>query len=228
MPAALTDYIVGRQEYDYADHGRTGNVHTEFVPDEIVERVDLAIYLMHDQEIETLNAYGMTDFGDAPPPLNRPAPGTGSPGRVNSPTMVKRIPVHGSSLRLAPSPCSTPSSNARIAWRYAKMYPDLAGPRLDLTGPGPEPPPCLTGFACDGLGKDPPPSHREAHRQSRDLSPVVSAGRPARRRELERGREIESLRGSQPPRSIRPAWRRPFGLTQAPARTLRRIPGAVT
>ena len=45
MPAALTDYIVGRQEYDYADHGRTGNVHTEFVPDEIVERVDqFAIY----------------------------------------------------------------------------------------------------------------------------------------------------------------------------------------
>ena len=73
VPAALTDYIVGRQEYDYADHGRTGNVHTEFVPDEIVERfcilgppanhirrldelhelgVDqFAIYLMHDQAI---------------------------------------------------------------------------------------------------------------------------------------------------------------------------------
>ena len=82
VPAALTDYIVGRQEYDYADHGRIGNVHTEFVPDEIVERfcilgppanhirrldelhelgVDqFAIYLMHDQAIETLNAYGMT------------------------------------------------------------------------------------------------------------------------------------------------------------------------
>lgn len=185
MPAALTDYIVGRQEYDYADHGRTGNVHTEFVPDEIVERVDLAIYLMHDQEIETLNAYGMTDFGDAPPPLNRPAPGTGSPGRVNSPTMVKRIPVHGSSLRLAPSPCSTPSRNARIAWRYAKMYPDLAGPRLDLTGPGlgcgagPGPdPPSLTGFACDGLGKDPPPvPPRSAPAKPRSISSRI--GRPA-------------------------------------------------
>ena len=82
VPAALTDYIVGRQEYDYADHGRAGNVHTEFVPDDIVDRfcilgqpanhirrldelrelgVDqFAIYLMHDQEDETLNAYGMT------------------------------------------------------------------------------------------------------------------------------------------------------------------------
>ena len=82
VPAALTDYIVGRQDYDYAHHGRAGNVHTEFVPDEIVDRfcilgppanhirrldelrelgVDqFAIYLMHDQEDETLNAYGMT------------------------------------------------------------------------------------------------------------------------------------------------------------------------
>jgi probable F420-dependent oxidoreductase len=82
VPGALTDYIIGRQDYDYADHGRAGNVHTEFVPDEIVDRfcilgppanhirrldelrelgVDqFAIYLMHDQEDETLNAYGMT------------------------------------------------------------------------------------------------------------------------------------------------------------------------
>ena len=82
VPAALTDYIAGRQDYDYSDHGRAGNVHTEFVPDEIVDRfcilgppdrhvrrldelralgVDqFAIYLMHDREIETLNAYGMT------------------------------------------------------------------------------------------------------------------------------------------------------------------------
>ena len=82
VPAALTNYIIGRQDYDYSDHGRAGNVHTEFVPDEIVDRfcilgppdhhvrrldelralgVDqFAIYLMHDREIETLNAYGMT------------------------------------------------------------------------------------------------------------------------------------------------------------------------
>lgn len=82
VPAALTDYIVGRQDYDYSDHGRAGSEHTEFVPDEIVDRFCLlgppsnhirrldelrelgvdqfAIYLMHDREDETLNAYGMT------------------------------------------------------------------------------------------------------------------------------------------------------------------------
>ncbi len=38
VPRALTDYIEGRKGYDYAEHGRAGNVHTEFVPDEIVDR----------------------------------------------------------------------------------------------------------------------------------------------------------------------------------------------
>ncbi|HCV34139.1 MAG TPA: TIGR03842 family LLM class F420-dependent oxidoreductase, partial [Acidimicrobiaceae bacterium] len=64
----------------YAEHGRAGNEHTDFVPDEIIDRfcilgdesahlarlqelenlgVDqFAIYLMHDQKDETLNAYG--------------------------------------------------------------------------------------------------------------------------------------------------------------------------
>ena len=80
VPAALTDYIRGRQDYDYAEHGRAGNVHTEFVPDEIVDRfcmlgpVDVhrerlaelaalgvdqfAIYLQHDGMDQTLEAYG--------------------------------------------------------------------------------------------------------------------------------------------------------------------------
>ena len=35
---SLTDYIAGRQGYDYNEHGRAGNPDTEFVPDEIVER----------------------------------------------------------------------------------------------------------------------------------------------------------------------------------------------
>ena len=38
VPAALTDYIKGRTGYDYNEHGQAGNVHTEFVPDEIVDR----------------------------------------------------------------------------------------------------------------------------------------------------------------------------------------------
>jgi len=80
VPQALTDYIKGRQGYDYSGHGKAGHEHTDFVPDEIIDRfcilgdeaahidkleklralgVDqFAIYLMHDQKDETLNAYG--------------------------------------------------------------------------------------------------------------------------------------------------------------------------
>ena len=35
---ALTDYIKGREAYDYNQHGQAGNTHTTFVPDEIVDR----------------------------------------------------------------------------------------------------------------------------------------------------------------------------------------------
>ncbi len=80
VPQALTDYIEQREGYDYAEHGKAGNTHTDFVPDEIVDRfcvlgpperhierlsalrelgVDqFAIYLMHDDKDATLNAYG--------------------------------------------------------------------------------------------------------------------------------------------------------------------------
>ncbi|GAA2708890.1 TIGR03842 family LLM class F420-dependent oxidoreductase [Actinoplanes palleronii] len=80
VPQALTDYIKARQSYDYAEHGRAGNSHTTFVPDEIVDRfcilgpvenhvkrleqlkalgVDqFAVYLQHDNKAETLAAYG--------------------------------------------------------------------------------------------------------------------------------------------------------------------------
>ncbi len=80
IPQALTDYIKEREGYDYSGHGKAGNSHTDFVPDDIVDRfcilgpeeahierlqalkdlgVDqFAIYLMHDQKDETLNAYG--------------------------------------------------------------------------------------------------------------------------------------------------------------------------
>jgi probable F420-dependent oxidoreductase len=80
VPRQLTDYIAGRQGYDYAHHGRAGNPSTDFVPDDIVDRFCLlgpvqahvdrlqelrslgvtqfAIYLMHDAKEETLNAYG--------------------------------------------------------------------------------------------------------------------------------------------------------------------------
>jgi probable F420-dependent oxidoreductase len=80
IPRALTDYIDKRSEYDYAHHGQAGNPSAEFVPDEIVDRFCLlgppsahiarlrelaeigagqfAVYLMHDDEENTLEAYG--------------------------------------------------------------------------------------------------------------------------------------------------------------------------
>ena len=80
VPQALTDYIKGREGYDYNEHGRAGNTHTQFVPDEIVDRFCLIgppslqverlkelealgvdqfdIYLQHDAKESTLAAYG--------------------------------------------------------------------------------------------------------------------------------------------------------------------------
>ena len=80
VPTSLTDYIAGRQGYDYNEHGRAGNPDTEFVPDEIIERfciigppethiarlTELAnlgvghfgLYLQHDAQDATLAAYG--------------------------------------------------------------------------------------------------------------------------------------------------------------------------
>ncbi|MGO1397774.1 MAG: TIGR03842 family LLM class F420-dependent oxidoreductase [Brevibacterium yomogidense] len=80
VPRALTDYIEGREGYDYNDHGRSGNSHVDFVPDEIVERfcvigtpeqheeklrqyeelgvTQFAGYLDHDNKEETLRVYG--------------------------------------------------------------------------------------------------------------------------------------------------------------------------
>ena len=80
VPTALTSYIRGREGYDYNQHGQAGNPHTDFVPDDIVDRFCLlgpvdeqlrrlrelealgvqqfALYLQHDAKDETLQAYG--------------------------------------------------------------------------------------------------------------------------------------------------------------------------
>ena len=80
VPAALSEYIAGRQGYDYNQHGKAGSAHTDFVPDEVIDRFCLigpiaaqverlreleslgvdqfAIYLQHDAKSETLTAYG--------------------------------------------------------------------------------------------------------------------------------------------------------------------------
>ncbi|WP_411700759.1 TIGR03842 family LLM class F420-dependent oxidoreductase [Conyzicola sp.] len=82
VPKALTDYITGREGYDYNEHGRAGNTHADFVPDEIVDRFCLlgtadqhieklkalkelgvdqfAGYLQHDNKEETMRVYGET------------------------------------------------------------------------------------------------------------------------------------------------------------------------
>jgi probable F420-dependent oxidoreductase len=82
VPHELTDYIKERQDYDYSHHGKADNPSVSFVPDNIVDRFCLvgpaehhiarlaelaelgvdqfALYLMHDQADETLEAYGRT------------------------------------------------------------------------------------------------------------------------------------------------------------------------
>jgi probable F420-dependent oxidoreductase len=80
VPEALTDYIAGREGYDYNEHGKAGNPHTAFVPDAIIDRFCLigppadqvqrlqeladlgvdqfAVYLQHDAKDATLGSYG--------------------------------------------------------------------------------------------------------------------------------------------------------------------------
>lgn len=63
VPKALTDYIAGRQGYDYNQHGRAGNTHAAFVPDEIVERFCvLGSAQEHVEKLEALRALGVTQF----------------------------------------------------------------------------------------------------------------------------------------------------------------------
>jgi probable F420-dependent oxidoreductase len=80
VPVALTEYIKARQGYDYDHHGKAGNPSTDFVPDDVIDRFCLlgppshhierlrelrslgvnqfAVYLMHDEMDQTLEAYG--------------------------------------------------------------------------------------------------------------------------------------------------------------------------
>jgi probable F420-dependent oxidoreductase len=80
VPKALSDYIAGREGYDYNSHGKAGASHTDFVPDAIIDRFALigpvehqvqrlqemqelgvdqfALYLQHDAKDATLAAYG--------------------------------------------------------------------------------------------------------------------------------------------------------------------------
>ena len=107
VPKVLTDYIKDRADYDYSHHGRAGNPSTDFVPDDIVDRFcvlgrveahieklttlrdtgtdHFAIYLMHDSEEETLDAYGrsilpvLTGTASARSPYPTPSTGAARP-----------------------------------------------------------------------------------------------------------------------------------------------------
>jgi probable F420-dependent oxidoreductase len=85
VPRALTEYIKAREGYDYAHHGRAGHPSTTFVPDDIVDRFCLlgpperhvdrlaelreigvdnfSVYLMHDAQDATLDAYASRVIG---------------------------------------------------------------------------------------------------------------------------------------------------------------------
>jgi probable F420-dependent oxidoreductase len=80
VPQALTDYVLQRKFYDYDEHSRVGAKHGDFVPDEIADRFSVLgnaqqitaklkelesigvdqfnVYLMTEQQEETLRAYG--------------------------------------------------------------------------------------------------------------------------------------------------------------------------
>ena len=82
IPQELSDYIAGRQGYDYNTHGKSDNDHVDFVPDSIVDRfcvlgsaadhiaklerlrevgmTQFAGYLQHDNKEETMRVYGET------------------------------------------------------------------------------------------------------------------------------------------------------------------------
>ena len=119
VPKALTDYIRDRAEYDYSHHGRAGNPSTDFVPDDIVDRFcvlgrvedhieklttlrdmgtdHFAIYLMHDAEDATLDAYGQSIL----PVLTGTAPARA----LHSPagTAVTRPGMAGGAVRSSPA-----------------------------------------------------------------------------------------------------------------------------
>lgn len=80
VPEELTAYIKAREGYDYAQHGRAGSPHADFVPDAVIDRFCLlgpvaahrerleqlkalgvdqfAVYAMHDAKESTIDAYG--------------------------------------------------------------------------------------------------------------------------------------------------------------------------
>lgn len=63
IPQVLTDYVQGRKGYDYRDHAEQNTEHSEYVPDEIVDR-----FCVHGtpsqivQKVKLLESLGVTEF----------------------------------------------------------------------------------------------------------------------------------------------------------------------
>ena len=145
MPKALTDYIKDRADYDYAHHGRAGNPSTDFVPDDIVDRFcvlgrvedhieklttlrDLgadhfAIYLMHDSEDETLDAYGRSVL-----PVLAGTAAARAPSTSTRATATRPQPAGGAGRTLpAGSPSAGQTAGRRQStepWRTARSAGD--------------------------------------------------------------------------------------------------------
>ncbi|MGZ5354661.1 MAG: TIGR03842 family LLM class F420-dependent oxidoreductase [Actinomycetota bacterium] len=78
LPQELTEFIKVRDHYDYADHGRTGAEHADFVTDEVVDRfcligpVDRCLSKLRELEavgVQQFNIYSMVD--DPPAVIQR-------------------------------------------------------------------------------------------------------------------------------------------------------------
>ena len=154
VPKALTDYIRDRADYDYAHHGRAGNPSTDFVPDDVVDRFcvlgrvedhvaklttlrDLgadhfAIYLMHDAEDETLDAYGRSVLPvlawnrtvSRPPAALAEAPAVPRSGIAKRPPSgrrpLQRSPTAGTTAARSPySPAPATRSGPAGDWQSA-------------------------------------------------------------------------------------------------------------
>ena len=194
VPKALTDYIRDRADYDYAHHGRAGNPATDFVPDDVVDRFcvlgrvedhiaklttlrDLgadhfAIYLMHDAEDATLDAYGRSIL-----PVLAGAAAARSP------------------YSRAAAPATRPGPAAGVAYTFPGTSPD------DRKADGLTRPARHTGFPGDGTAGSERAAREEGRRGARTAGTGSAAGdwRSAAGAEYERkGFSARSGYGTRP------------------------------
>ncbi|MGZ8607353.1 MAG: TIGR03842 family LLM class F420-dependent oxidoreductase [Actinomycetota bacterium] len=73
LPQELTEFIKVRDHYDYADHGRTGAEHADFVTDEVVDRfcligpVDRCLSKLRELEAVGVHQFNIYSMVDDPP-----------------------------------------------------------------------------------------------------------------------------------------------------------------